>query len=140
MPLLLLAAGSLAGCAKSPAAHQLSLGEHRLRVEIADDPAERSRGLMHRAAIGEDDGMLFVYAQEAPRSFWMENTSIPLSIAYLDLSGRILNIEHMIPFDRSPVPSAGPALYALEVNQGWFATHGVKQGARVQGLPPAAEK
>ena len=132
-PLLTALALSLVGCAKSPAAHQLTLSGHRLSVEIADEPAERSRGLMHRASMDANAGMLFIYPTEAPRSFWMENTSIPLSIAYIDLTGRILNIENMTPFDRRGVPSAGPAVYALEVNQGWFEGHGVKQGTRVEG-------
>jgi uncharacterized membrane protein (UPF0127 family) len=79
--------------------------------------------------------MLFVYPDARPLSFWMENTSIPLSIAYLTPEGAILNIEDMVPFDRDSVPSEGPALYALEVNRGWFERHKVGVGDVVTGLP-----
>ena len=111
-----------------------------ITVELADQPAERGQGLMHRKTLGENEGMLFVYPQPAPRSFWMENTSIPLSIAFLDETGRVLNVEDMKPFDRTSTPSAGDALYALEMNQGWFDAHGVGTGSVIRGLPGKSEQ
>lgn len=116
----------------------LQLNALTLTVELADDPDERHLGLMHRKSLPQDHGMLFVYPGEAPRSFWMENTPLPLSIAYLDEDGVILNVEDMTPMSREGVPSSGPAMYALEVNRGWFEQNGVKPGDRVQGLPGPA--
>lgn len=101
-----------------------------VRVEIADGPFEQARGLMYRTALGEDRGMLFVFADERELSFWMRNTSIPLSIAYIDSKGRITDILDMKPFDdRSPhYVSSEPVKYALEVNKGFFKERGVKVG------------
>lgn len=113
----------------------LSLGEVSITVEVADTPSERHNGLMFREAIGADAGMLFVYPDPQPRSFWMENTTIPLSIAYLDAQGVILNIEDMRPLTRDGVRSSGPALYALEMNRGWFESNQIKPGQTVAGLP-----
>ncbi len=103
-----------------------------VRVEIADTPAKRERGLMERTALAEDAGMLFVFAQEQPRSFWMRNTLIPLSIAYIDAGGRIVDIQDMQPLDETPHPSAAPAQFALEVNQGFFTEHGIEVGNALQ--------
>ena len=86
-----------------------------------------------------DQGMLFVYPDERPRNFWMKDTSLPLSIAYLDAQGRIVRIADMTPFDTSPVPSVRPAMYALEVNQGWFTRHAVQVGASAKGVPPPSQ-
>ena len=113
----------------------LSLGEVSITVEVADTPGERHNGLMFREAIGADAGMLFVYPDPQPRSFWMENTTIPLSIAYLDDKGVILNIEDMWPLTRDGVRSSGPALYALEMNRGWFESNQIKPGQAIVGLP-----
>ena len=101
-----------------------------VRVEIADDPWEDARGLMYRTALGEDRGMLFVYADERPLSYWMRNTLIPLSIAYIDSRGRITDILDMKPLDDKPphYVSSEPVQYALEVNQGFFEERGVKVG------------
>ena len=118
----------------------LTVGGHRLRVEVADDPPERSQGLQFRESLGPDEGMLFVYPDEAPRYFWMEYTTIPLSIAFMDSAGRIVHLADMKPLDRTEVPSVAPAMYALEVNQGWFAEHHVQVGATVSGLPPPSER
>ena len=99
-------------------------------VEIADGPFEQARGLMHRTALGEDRGMLFVYPEERPLSFWMKNTLIPLSIAYIDSEGRITDILNMKPLDDRPphYVSSESVQYALEVNQGFFEERGVKVG------------
>jgi uncharacterized membrane protein (UPF0127 family) len=99
-----------------------------VRVEIADEEAEQQRGLMERTALAEDAGMLFVFPGERPRSFWMRNTLIPLSIAYIDGDGGIVDIQDMEPLDESPHPSIAPAQYALEVNQGFFEERGVQVG------------
>lgn len=101
-------------------------------VEIADDDEERSRGLMHRESLPEDQGMLFVYTEERTLSFWMRNTLIPLDIAYIDREGRIVDIQQMEPQDSTTHPSAAPAMYALEMNQGWFEAHDVKVGDRIE--------
>lgn len=113
----------------------LEVGGERIRVEVADDAGERSIGLMYRDALGADDGMLFVYDDERERSFWMKDTRVPLTIAYLDASGTIVSLADMQPLTRTPVPSGRPARYALEMNRGWFAAHDVKPGDRVAGLP-----
>jgi len=105
-----------------------------VRVEIADGPLEQARGLMYRTALGEDRGMLFVFRDEQPRSFWMKNTRIPLSIAYIDSRGRITDILDMKPLDDKPphYVSSEPVQYALEVNQGFFDERGVKVGDHVK--------
>jgi uncharacterized membrane protein (UPF0127 family) len=105
--------------------------EVEVSVEIADTDAERQRGLMERTALDEERGMLFVFEEEQELSFWMRNTLIPLSIAYIDSDGRIVDIQDMEPLDESGHPSAEPAQYALEVNQGFFEERGVEVGDRV---------
>ena len=101
-----------------------------VRVEVADDPFERTRGLMYRKALGEDRGMLFVFPREQPLTFWMKNTLIPLSIAYIDSRGRLTDILDMKALDDEPphYVSSEPVQYALEVNQGFFKERGVKVG------------
>lgn len=103
-----------------------------LEVEIADDWAEQQRGLMERTELAENAGMLFVFEREQPRSFWMKNTLIPLSIAYIDSDGRIIDIQDMEPLDESSHPSAEPARYALEVNQGFYEERGIEVGDTVE--------
>lgn len=111
-----------------------------LSVEVADDPTERQVGLMYRDSLGADRGMLFVYPDAQPRSFWMKDTRVPLSIAYLDASGVVVHVADMTPLVTTPVPSGSPAMYALEVNQGWFAAHSVTIGSKVTGLPAASTR
>lgn len=105
-----------------------------VRVEIVDDDAERADGLMDRESLGEDRGMLFVFPSEEVRSFWMKDTLLPLSIAYIDSEGRIIDIQDMKPFDDEPphYVSAEPAQYALEVNRGFFDERGVEVGDRAE--------
>ena len=117
---------------------QLQILGHAVTVEVADDPTERARGLMYRKELAADAGMLFVYAEEGARAFWMKNTSLPLSIAYIAADGTIVSIAEMTPFSTISVPSEGAALYALEVNRGWYDSHGVTAGGSVSGLPGAA--
>jgi hypothetical protein len=106
--------------------------EVEVEVEIADDKAEQRRGLMERTELAENAGMLFVFDREEPRSFWMRNTLIPLSIAYIASDGRIVDIQDMQPLDETSHPSAEPAQYALEVNQGFFAERGIEVGNVVE--------
>lgn len=113
----------------------LSFGEHQLLVELADTEAERQQGLMYREGLAPGHGMLFVYPDERERGFWMRNTLIPLSIAFLDRQGRIVHIADMQPLDETTTRSQRPAMYAVEADQGWFAEHGVHVGAKVEGLP-----
>lgn len=108
---------------------------HTLKVEVASTPETRAKGLMHRDHLPADRGMLFVYPDEEPLGFWMKNTRIPLSIAYADRHGTIVRIADMTPYSLDRVPSLYPAMYALEVNQGWFREHGVEKGDRITGLP-----
>ena len=105
-----------------------------VRVELADDLAEQTKGLMDRTTLGENRGMLFVYPEERELSFWMKNTLIPLSIAFIDSERRIIDIQDMKPLDDEPphYVSSEPAQYALEVNQGFFKSRGVKIGDSVE--------
>ena len=108
-------------------------GPVEVEAEVADDRAERARGLMERTALAEDAGMLFVFKRERQLSFWMKNTLIPLSIAYIAADGRIVDIEDMEPLDdETKHPSAEPAQYALEVNQGFFEERGIEVGDTVE--------
>jgi uncharacterized protein len=102
----------------------------KVRVEIADTEAKREKGLMYRTALGEDRGMLFVFDREQVLAFWMKNTLIPLSVAFMDSEGRIVDIQNMKPLDDEPphYVSAEPSQFALEVNRGFFEEHGVKVG------------
>ncbi|MCX5910226.1 MAG: DUF192 domain-containing protein [Deltaproteobacteria bacterium] len=108
-------------------------------MEVVQTEEQKARGLMFRESLGEDEGMLFVYGREEFLSFWMKNTRIPLSIAFMDAKGRIVDIQEMEPFSLETHRSAYPAVYALEVNQGWFQRNGVQVGDRVN-LPPSRRK
>ena len=116
-------------------ATQLRIGSHTLRVEVADDDASRAKGLMFREKMARNDGMLFVFEEPAYQSMWMKNTLIPLSVAFVDRDGVILNILDMQPQTLDSHMSAGPALYAIETNKGWFKANGLKAGDRATGLP-----
>jgi uncharacterized membrane protein (UPF0127 family) len=94
-----------------------------LAVELARTVEERSRGLMFREELGEDRGMLFVFAEDSEGSFWMKDTSIPLSIAFIEGDGTILDVQDMEPLTEERHKPPGPYRYALEVNQGWFQRH-----------------
>lgn len=118
----------------------LQVGATAVTAEVADDPSEREMGLMFRESLETDSGMLFVYPTERPRSFWMKNTPLPLTIAYLSASGRVVSMRDMTPHSTKPVLSRHGAMYALEMEQGWFAAHGVKVGDKVAGLPGPSEQ
>ena len=106
----------------------------KLKAEVAADNNTRSTGLMNRFSLAPDRGMLFVFAQSEPLAFWMKNTFVPLSIAYIDSKGVIVNIVDMKPHDESSYPSAAPAMYALEMKQGWFKERGIVAGDKLAGL------
>jgi uncharacterized membrane protein (UPF0127 family) len=140
--LLLMAALALAATAARAQMPGLPLtvAGHRLTVEVADTEATRMQGLMHRRILPENRGMLFVFREVTHHAMWMMNTYIPLSVAFLDERGVIINIADMRPQTSDTHAAAKPAKYALEVNQGWFAKRGIKPGARIEGLeraPPA---
>ncbi|MBK7590399.1 MAG: DUF192 domain-containing protein [Betaproteobacteria bacterium] len=113
----------------------LAIGGHKLVAEVATTPEQRSTGLMHRFSLRPDHGMLFVFERPERLSFWMRNTFIPLSIAFIGADGRIVNIEDMAPQTEASHWSSGAALYALEMRKGWFAERGIRAGDVVQGLP-----
>jgi len=106
----------------------VELAEARVNVEVALRAAERQRGLMYRSELGENWGMLFVYEREEPLVFWMKNTTIPLSIAFLDRRRVVRDIQDMTPLSEAQHAASAPVMYALEVNHGWFARHDVTPG------------
>lgn len=106
-----------------------------LFVDIADDATERGTGLMNRACLGEDWGMLFVYLADSQNTFWMKDTLIPLSIAWIKADGTILEIEDMHPQTEDQHSAPAPFRYAIEAKQGWFTEHGVKPGDKAI-IPP----
>jgi uncharacterized membrane protein (UPF0127 family) len=113
----------------------VKVGPHALRVEVVANDEQRSKGLMHRKSLGRDDGMLFIFDEPGYHSMWMKNTFIPLSVAFVDRDGTILNIRDMEPHTEETHMSAGPSIYAIETNKGWFAAKKVKPGDKVTGLP-----
>ena len=118
----------------------LTIGKQKLVVEVVDNQEQRATGLMNRFSLQPDHGMLFVFDHPQALAFWMKNTYIPLSIAFVDAGGAILNIEDMKPQDESTHWSKGSALYAIEMKQGWFGAKGIDAGAKVSGLPPPARE
>jgi hypothetical protein len=113
---------------------QLSAGMHLIRAEVAADYSSRGRGLMHRKSLGANAGMLFIFDAAAIHCMWMKNTYIPLSVAFLDAQGAIINIADMQPHSEQSHCAARPAVYALEMAQGWFAQRGIKPGMKLSGL------
>ena len=114
--------------------------ELRLEAEVADDPDEKTIGLMGRKELAEGQGMLFVFSRPQPMGFWMKDTLIPLSIAYLNAEGFIREIHDMQPLEENAIPSVfGDLVYALEVPQGWFAKNGIMAGDKVIGLPKPSD-
>ena len=134
----LLAAASLAAAADSSAPLprlQLHAGAHTFEVEVARTPQQRERGLMGRTRLADNAGMLFVFRHTARPCFWMKNTPIPLSIAFLADDGRIVDIETMQPNTLYLHCPQAPVSYALEVNQGGFGRRGIRPGMRITGGP-----
>ena len=114
---------------------RVQVAGHALKVEVVTTPELMAKGLMFRQKLGKNDGMLFVYADPGYHSMWMKNTLIPLSVAFIDGDGRILNIADMEPQTLDSHVAAGPARYAIETNRGWFAERKIKAGDKVTGLP-----
>jgi uncharacterized membrane protein (UPF0127 family) len=132
--LLGLTAIECRGRGKTPArprGHYLLFGRDTLWVEIASQPWERSRGLMFRESLADDSGMLFAFEQKETLSFWMKNTPIPLSIAFIDENWIIVDTQDMAPLSENLHISRKPALYAVEANQGWFRKRGIGPGDTV---------
>jgi uncharacterized membrane protein (UPF0127 family) len=113
----------------------LTVGNHKVTAEVVVTPEQRAVGLMNRFSLKPDHGMLFVFERSEPLGFWMKNTFIPLSIAFIAADGRIVNIEDMKPQTEDTHWSKGPALYALEMRKGWFAEKGIGPGVVVKGIP-----
>ena len=115
----------------------IKVGNKTLKVRLAITPMQQRRGLMNIQGMGptklpENEGMLFIYRREEILSFWMKNTTIPLSIAFIDKKGIITEIRDMKPLGMDSVRSAKPAQYALEVNRGWFTKNRIKIGSKVE--------
>ena len=114
---------------------QLNAGMHLIRAEVVSDMATRAQGLMHRKSLPQNAGMLFIFDERAVHCMWMKNTLIPLSVAFIDERGTIVNIADMEPHSEASHCAAQPVRYALEVNRGWFAAKGLKPGIRLGGIP-----
>jgi len=117
---------------------RLSAGMHVIRAEVATTPEQHTIGLMFRTSMGTNDGMLFVFDQAGPRCFWMKNTLLPLSVAFVDADGTVVNIEEMQPQTLDSHCSTKPVRVVLEMNKGWFASRGIKPGSRLKGAPFAS--
>ena len=142
----LLATSLIALASTAPAAAQgqpqmnlprieITAGMHRIEAQVAASPQERQTGLMHRKEMPQHEGMLFIFEQPATQCFWMRNTLIPLTAAFVADDGSIVNLADMQPLDESSHCSAKPVRYVLEMNQGWFKQRNLKAGARLRGKP-----
>jgi uncharacterized protein len=132
--LALLVGASLAATGCGADLIQLNFGARVLTAEVADTPAAREVGLMHRPAMPENQGMLFVFPADGRQCMWMKDTLIPLSVAFIDAQGHIVNIADMQPHSREIHCSAGPVRYALEMNRGWFQRRAVQAGDLASGI------
>lgn len=131
--LLLAAAGGHAQQPTLPTV-QLGAGMHLIRAEVADHDAARAMGLMLRTSLAPNGGMLFVFDETSVHCMWMKNTLLPLSVAFIDERGAIVNIADMQPQTEDSHCAARPARFALEMTQGWFAARGIRAGFRLRGL------
>lgn len=129
--LLLLVAPASARDTRVP----IAIGKHTFQVEVAATPAERARGLMGRTGLPANGGMLFVFETADRHCFWMRNTPLPLSIAFIEASGRIVALADMAPHSDALHCPPSDIRYALEVAQGTFVARGIAPGTRVEGLP-----
>ncbi len=134
---LALAATAIAKEHANAATINLSINGHAVKAELATDDASRQKGLMFRTQMGRNDGMLFVFSQVAYHAMWMKNTLIPLSVAYMDESGKIVSIHEMEPQTEISHQAEGPVRYALEMNAHWFSDNKIKAGDVVKGLERA---
>ena len=113
---------------------ELTAGMHIIRAEVAADFGTRAQGLMFRKSLERNAGMLFIFDESAVHCMWMKNTYIPLSVAFIDEEGAIVNIADMQPHSERSHCAAKPARYALEMTRGWFAERGIKPGTKLRGL------
>lgn len=111
----------------------LNAGMYNIKAEVAQTPQEHQIGLMSRTSMGANEGMIFVFPRAGQQCFWMKNTLIPLSIAFLEDDGTVVNLDEMQPNTESPHCSAKPVRYVLEMNKGWFTKHSVKPGDKIRG-------
>ena len=116
---------------------ELTAGFHRIEAEVAANDQNRQVGLMQRKAMPPQRGMLFVFPQNNTHCMWMRNTYLPLSVAFIDEAGIIINIEDMQPQTEDNHCARKPARYALEMNMGWFAQRGLKPGLKLNGIDKA---
>jgi uncharacterized protein len=117
---------------------ELKAGMHKIVAEVAKTPQQRSTGMMMRSKMAPHEAMLFVFETASPQCFWMRNTLLPLSIAFIADDGTVVQLADMTPRDDNSHCSAKPVRYALEMNQGWFASRGIKPGFRFSGGPFSA--
>ena len=143
MKTLLTIVAALASCAALAQEPQmdlprvkLSAGMHLIDAQLARTTDERSVGLMFRKEMPQHEGMLFEFEQASQQCFWMKNTLLPLSAAFVADDGTVVNVEDMKPQTLDSHCSAKPVRYVLEMNQGWFAKRGIKPGFKLSGLPP----
>lgn len=114
---------------------KLSAGMHQINAQVAQTPGQRQTGLMFRREMPQIEGMLFVFEQPNQQCFWMKNTLLPLTAAFVDDDGEIVNLADMKPQTTDSHCSRKPVRYVLEMNLGWFAKKGIKAGSRLVGLP-----
>ena len=138
--LFLLAAALAADAWAQLPVVELDAGMYRIQAEVADNMGARMTGLMHRKSMAPNAGMVFVFEENAAHCMWMKNTLIPLSVAFVDEAGAIINIADMQPQTEQSHCAARPARYALEMNKGWFAQRGIKPGAKLRGLEKLAPR
>jgi uncharacterized membrane protein (UPF0127 family) len=112
---------------------QLQAGMHQIQAQVAANPDQRSIGLMHRAEMPQGEGMLFAFEQATQQCFWMKNTLLPLTAAFIADDGTIVNLADMKPQTTDAHCSEQPVRWVLEMNQGWFAKRGIKAGFKLQG-------
>jgi uncharacterized membrane protein (UPF0127 family) len=135
MRLLFALLVSLPAAAQEMPVVQLNAGMHLIRAEVAAEFGTRMRGLMYRASMPQNAGMLFIFDESTQHCMWMKNTLIPLSVAFIDETGKIVNVEDMQPQTEDSHCASRPARYALEMNLGWFKARGIKPGTRIGGIP-----
>ncbi len=119
---------------------KLASGMHRIDAQVASTPEQRQTGLMFRKDMPQHEGMIFIFDQPGKQCFWMKNTLIPLSAAFLSDDGTIVNIEDMKPLALDGHCSVQPVRYVLEMNKGWFAKKGIKAGSKLHGSLFQAKK
>ena len=132
---LLFSSAALAEGAQRFPVISLNAGMHLIKAEVASTEAQREQGLMFRENLGPNEGMVFLFHAPAGVCMWMKNTPLPLSVAFIDRDGRIINIENMKPQSLDSHCAKQPVYYALEMQEGWFKQRNIKPGSIINGLP-----